>query len=199
VDTIRNRQEDPRKQQSASAGVAGWHPVLAHGFDDGWDIGVGVAQEFFCLWVAKAPAFQARQAISAKSRSVARLQACLGLNRARQKYGGRRLGGPSRKGAAAGFASARPVPSSTMTVTGMHHSSIRSSGSVNAEHVRRVRPGLRPHKPALEFARLRRFPPPSHPSPTPIRDPCTNSEASNKSHHKANNSDGNQYRSVVGA
>ena len=40
---------DPRSQQSASARVSDRHPELAHGFHDGWDIGVGVAQEFLGL------------------------------------------------------------------------------------------------------------------------------------------------------
>ena len=42
----RNRYEVPRGPQSARAGVAGGHPVLAHGLDDGWNIAVGVAQKF---------------------------------------------------------------------------------------------------------------------------------------------------------
>ena len=41
-----NRYEVPRRPQSARAGVAGGHPVLAHGLDDGWNIAVGVAQKF---------------------------------------------------------------------------------------------------------------------------------------------------------
>jgi len=47
----RNRHEHPRRQQSASACVAGRHPVFVHGLDDRWDIGVGVAQKFFGLWI----------------------------------------------------------------------------------------------------------------------------------------------------
>ena len=42
----RNRYEVPRRPQSTRAGVAGGHPVLAHGLDDGWNIAVGVAQKF---------------------------------------------------------------------------------------------------------------------------------------------------------
>ena len=41
-----NRYEVPRRPQSARAGVAGGHPVLAHGLGDGWNIAVGVAQKF---------------------------------------------------------------------------------------------------------------------------------------------------------
>ena len=41
-----NRYEVPPERQSAGAGVAGRHPVLAHRLDDRWDIGVGVAQKF---------------------------------------------------------------------------------------------------------------------------------------------------------
>ena len=44
-----NRHERPRRRQSASACVADRHPILAHGLDDRWDIGVGVAQKFFGL------------------------------------------------------------------------------------------------------------------------------------------------------
>ena len=40
----RNRYEVPRGPQSARAGVAGGHPVLAHGLDDGWNIAVGVPE-----------------------------------------------------------------------------------------------------------------------------------------------------------
>jgi hypothetical protein len=47
--TMRNRHELPRAPWSAGTGVAGPHPVLAHGLDDRRNIGVGVAQKFLGL------------------------------------------------------------------------------------------------------------------------------------------------------
>ena len=53
----RNRYELPRPQWSARASVTDRHPVLAHGLDDVWDVGMRVAQKFLglaaCPWRSK--------------------------------------------------------------------------------------------------------------------------------------------------